>query len=171
MSFRPADSGHMENRRFNFADNVPKQFRIPDDIHFEVDDSKEPHIRQNSKQDAPEMKFEGYKHRINELMEYGEEDGIKLNQNSRHDFQQFIDSEPNLRRGSLTLADDGNLTAAWRDDMATLLTLHFLGKGMIQFVILKKLAHSQSTIVYGHGHLRQIKNQISACELEEFLNR
>lgn len=78
-----------------------------------------------------------YERRIRELVELSQEDHYSLRSASESDFWVFVGSEPQLRLGSLILIDNGNLRLVWEDELESFFGLEFLGRGLVQFVVLK----------------------------------
>lgn len=115
-------------------------------------------------------KFDAYLARMKLLKDEAVHDGYTLNLASEVDFRQFIQSEPEVRRGNLVLMDNGNLRAIWKDGQGTHLGLQFLGGEMVQYVIFKQRKQGQQiSRVAGRDSLEGIKQQIDAFGLHSLL--
>ncbi|MDE0154403.1 MAG: hypothetical protein OXI88_18890 [Gammaproteobacteria bacterium] len=122
-------------------------------------------------QDRLRAKHDAYLARMKLLKDEAVHDGYTLNLASELDFRQFIQSEPEVRRGNLVLMDNGNLRAIWKDGQGTHLGLQFLGDRMIQYVIFKRRKQGQQiSRVAGRDSVEGIKQQIDAFGLHSLLN-
>ncbi len=109
---------------------------------------------------------EAYRNRIEELREYGEEDGVTINPASERDFWAFVKSLPAARKGSLVLTDSGNLRALWRGEQESHLGLQFLGGREVQYVIFKRRKRARKiSRVAGADTFDGIKRQMEAFDL------
>ncbi len=114
--------------------------------------------------------LDAYRARMKFLQDEAAHDGCVMNHASRIDFERFVRSAPNIRRGDLTLMDNGNLRAIWRDEREAHLGLQFLGGGMVQYVIFKKRENEQSiSRVTGRDSLEGLERQVDAFELRSLL--
>ncbi len=85
-------------------------------------------------------------------------------------FWRFVKGEPEIRRGSLILGDNGNLRAVWKGGNGTHLGLQFLGEGIVQYVIFKKRkAASVVSRVAGRDTFDGLRRQIDAFDLRSLL--
>ncbi len=117
-------------------------------------------------------KLRSYISRMHLLKNAAENDGYSLNLASEIDFQLFICSETNIRKGDLILMDNGNLRVTWKDNRGTHLGLQFLGGGMVQYVIFKQREQGQPiSRVTGRDSLEGLKRQINAFELYTLLHK
>ena len=115
-------------------------------------------------------KYDAYMPRLKYLQDEAVHDGHELNLASEIDFQNFVQSDPDIRRGNLVLMDNGNLRATWKDEHGTRLSLQFLGGGMVQFVLFKRRRQGQLVSrVSGRDSLGGLKWQIVAFELNSLL--
>ena len=113
---------------------------------------------------------DAYRARMKFLQDEAAHDGHVLNHASGIDFERFVRSAPDIRRGDLVLMDNGNLRAIWRDGQGTHLGLQFLGGGMLQYVIFKKRAKEQSiSRATGRDSLEGLERQFDAFELHSLL--
>jgi len=115
-------------------------------------------------------KFRSYMKRIEELRGYAIEDGFDLDIFSLINFSCFVILEPNIKRGSLVLIDNGNLFAEWQSCEGAKLGLEFLGDGMIQYVIFKNRKSAlESSRIYGRDTFEEVRHQIKAFNLGSLL--
>ena len=118
----------------------------------------------------PGAKSDSYMSRIKFLRNEALHDGNVLNPASEFDFNQFVGSERNIRKGNLVLMDNGNLRAIWKDGHGSHLGLQFLGGRMVQYVIFKRREHGQQiSRVSGRDTLEGLVRQIDAFELSSWL--
>ena len=111
-----------------------------------------------------------YRARMKFLQDEAAHDGHVMNHASKIDFERFVRSAPDIRRGDLVLMDNGNLRAIWRDGRGTHLGLQFLGGRMVQYVIFKKRENEQSiSRVTGRDSLEGLERQFDAFELHSLL--
>lgn len=116
-------------------------------------------------------KYDAYMPRLKFLRNEAVHDGYELNFASEIDFQQFVRSAPDIRKGNLVLMDNGNLRATWKDEHGTRLGLQFLGGGMVQFVLFKRRKQVQLiSRVSGRDSLEGLERQIAAFELNSLLH-
>jgi len=113
---------------------------------------------------------DAYRARMQSLRDEAAQDGYVMNHASRIDFERFVRSAPNIRRGDLVLMDNGNLRAIWKDGQEAHLGLQFLGGGMVQYVIFRKRENEQSiSRVAGRDSLERLERQVDAFELRSLL--
>ena len=112
-----------------------------------------------------------YELRIEVLRADAELESSTVNEGSERDFWAFVGSTNFSRRALLALMDNGNLRAVWKGEYASHLGLHFLGDGVIQYVIFKRRSASrQISRVAGTDTFKGIKKQIGAFDLMNLLN-
>ena len=115
-------------------------------------------------------KYHAYLARISELRHIAADDGYSLNISSEADFLKFVESEPRLNKGNLVLTDNGNLQIIWKDGDGFHFGLQFLGKGMIQYVILKQRDPMKTVSrVAGRDTFEGVKRLIETFELSHSL--
>ena len=108
-----------------------------------------------------------YLARIEYLQGVAEEDGYVLNGASKINFEQFILSEPNIRKGNLILMENGNLRATWTDDKRNRIGLQFIGMQMIQYLIFKHRPYEKLVSrSLGRDSFNGIKQLIEAFDLK-----
>ena len=111
-----------------------------------------------------------YSERIDELREYGMEDGISLDAVSEMDFWTFVEYSSFTRQAGLAMMDNGNLRAVWKGTDSSHLALHFLGGQLVRYVIFKRRAGSRHTSrVAGTDSFEGIQKQVQAFHLEELV--
>ena len=126
------------------------------------------HRNQAAQADARDL--QAYRSRIEELREYGEDEGVIVNEASEKDFWAFVKTLPASRKGSLVLMDNGNLRALWKGERESHLALQFLGGREIQYVIFKRRKRAKNVSrVAGTDTFDGIKRHIDAFELSEIL--
>ena len=115
--------------------------------------------------------YQAYRNRIEELREYGEDEGVAINQASERDFWSFVKSLPVAsRKGSLVLMDNGNLRALWKGKQESHLGLQFLGDRMVEYVIFKRRKRARKiSRVAGADTFDGIRRQIESFELSALL--
>lgn len=134
----------------------------------ELSDKSEPNP--DAKAQHWQTKYDIYAERIKLLKDEASDDEYTLNPDSEIDFQQFILSAPEVRKGNLVLMDNGNLRAIWKDKQGTHLGLQFLGGGMVQYVIFKQREQGhQVSRVAGRDTLEGLKPQIDTFGLHSLL--
>lgn len=133
--------------------------------------SEEPASSLDEKAQHRRTKYDAYMARIMLLKDEAVHDGYALNFASEINFQQFIQSAPEIRKGNLVLMDNGNLRAIWKDKQGTHLGLQFLGGRMVQYVIFKQREQGQQiSRVTGRDSLEGFKRQIDAFGLQSLLS-
>lgn len=116
--------------------------------------------------------YRAYRSRIEELREYGEDEGLIINDASEKDFWAFVKSLPASRKGSLVLMDNGNLRALWKGEQESHLGLQFLGDRMVEYVIFKRRKRARKVSrVAGADTFDGIKRQIESFELSSMLSQ
>ena len=116
--------------------------------------------------------YRAYRGRIEELREYGEGEGLSINEWSEKDFWAFVKSLPASRKGSLVLMDNGNLRALWKGEKESHLGLQFLGGRMVQYVIFKRRKRARKVSrVAGSDTFDGVRRQIEGFELSSLLSR
>ena len=111
---------------------------------------------------------QAYRHRIDDLREYGAEEGIAISYASERDFWAFIGTMRSAREAGVVLTPDGNLRIVWDDDNDTdsHLAVQFLGGGQVQYVIFRRRpAARKVSRAAGTDTLRGVKRQIDAFDL------
>jgi len=117
-----------------------------------------------------EAKMRAYEERISELHEMGDEDGVDLSRESHDDLWRFVKAEPGIRKGGLTLGDDGVLQLVWRDGAGTRLGVEFFGSGQVRYVIFRKRGDAQDVSrVVGRDIFEGLMRQIDVFDLRPFL--
>ena len=117
------------------------------------------------------VKKRRYHERIEYLRQEARQDGYDLNPDSGEDFWRFVDSNPNFRKGDVILLDNGNLRAYWDDKHGDQIGLHFLGSGMVNYVIFSRSEPTREEIHgYGNGDFEVVKRQIEAFGLWKLVN-
>ena len=115
--------------------------------------------------------YDTYMPRLKFLQDEAVDYGYELNSASEIDFQNFVRSAPDMRKGNLVLMDNGNLRATWKDEHGTRLGLQFLGGGMVQFVLFKRRKQRDLiSRVSGRDSLEGLERQIVAFELNSLLH-
>ena len=137
---------HVAEELRGLMENAVADFRSGD--HDEIQEIlpafREFHPRPTAEHGTGHPVPDAYRVRMKFLQDEAAHDGHVLNRASRIDFERFVRSAPDIRRGALVLMDNGNLRAIWRDGQGTHLGLQFLGGGMVQYVIFKKRVKEQS---------------------------
>ncbi|MXX52726.1 MAG: hypothetical protein F4Z35_01870 [Dehalococcoidia bacterium] len=87
--------------------------------------------------------WEAYRRRIEDLRDYGEDDGIHVNKDSERDFWSFVHSAPLSEKAALFLMDNGNLRAVWKGGDSSHIGLQFLGCQKAEYVIFKRQKGSE----------------------------
>ena len=112
-----------------------------------------------------------YRHRIDELSRYGEDEDIALNEASERDFWAFVTSTAFSRRAGLVLMDNGNLRAVWEGEGESHLGLHFLGGQSVRYVIFsRRAAGRRISRVAGTDTFEGIRSQIREFDLMSLVN-
>jgi len=131
-----------------------------------------PRIAVDDEPAAIQGEIKAYEDRIEYLRDCAREDGYDLRHESGEHFRDFIEANPEIRRGSLALCENGNLRAAWRDGNGTLLALEFLGSDQVEYVIFKKHeAIPQVTRIAGRDTFAGMQHLIVTHELHPLLRR
>lgn len=112
-----------------------------------------------------------YQSRIGDLIRYGIDEGISLNEASLMDFWAFVRSAAYTRRAGLALMDNGNLRAVWKGEDGEHLGLHFLGDHTVNYVIFKRRPGSRRVSrVAGNDTFDGVKSQVRAFQLNSLVN-
>ena len=151
---------------------MPSQRRVPASAPNAVVEEHEAQHPVSTGADKKAQIRETYRSRIEELREYGEEDGISLDSASEEDLYAFLESLPGVRRASLVLTDEGHLRAVWRDEEGSHLGLRFLGdRQQVEYVIFRRLPGAEDiSRVAGLENFDGIHRQISSFQLNSLLN-
>lgn len=115
-----------------------------------------------------------YQRRVEELREYGAEEGVAVNAASERDFWAFIDTMPSARAAGVVLTPDGNLRAVWDDDNDddSHFAVQFLGGGQVQYVVFRRRpAARKVSRAAGTDTLSGVKRQIDAFDLGRLVYR
>ena len=113
-----------------------------------------------------------YECRLEVLRADAELDDLTINVDSEQDFWDFVASADYLPRAMLALMDNGDIRAVWKGDDSSHLGLHFLGNGVIQYVIFKRRSDSRRiSRVAGVDTLGGIRKQIAAFDLAASMPR
>ena len=111
-----------------------------------------------------------YKDRIRLLKEQADLDGYSLSQPSKAAFLEFIERNPQVKRGRLVLMENGNLRAVWKGDNGAHIGLQFRDRQSIQYVIFKQRKPSAPVSrVSGSDTMEGISRQIEAFDLGNVL--
>ena len=115
---------------------------------------------------AARQTYQAYRRRIAELREYGDDEGVAINEASEKAFWNFIKFLPATREGALFLMDNGNFRVIWKGPDESHLALQFLGGREIQYVIFKRRKRAKNiSRVAGADSFDGIKRQIDSFEL------
>lgn len=109
-----------------------------------------------------------YRLRIDDLREYGAEEGVAINAASERDFWAFIGMMPSAREVGVVLTPDGDLRAVWDDDNddENHLAVQFRGGGQAQYVVFRRHpAARKVSRAAGTDTLSGVKRQIVAFDL------
>ena len=107
-----------------------------------------------------------YRSRIEELREYGEEDGVTISPASEKDFWAFVKSLPAARDGALFLMENGNFRLVWQGSDESHLGLQFLGDRIVEYVIFKRRKRARKVSrVAGADTFDGVRRQIEGFEL------
>ena len=121
--------------------------------------------------DVPRNLSQSYAQRIEQLRQYGTEDGYLISSLSERDFWCFFEllsAIPNLKRGNLVLSEDCNLRETWQGENDTHIGIEFLGNEVVQYVIFKQRSSNQQVSrVAGRDTFEGIQKQIVAFDLDK----
>lgn len=106
-----------------------------------------------------------YENRMKYLKKIGEEDGIGLNQLSVIDFNSFVDIELCRKKASLSLTDDGNIRAVWKDEDGNHIGIQFFGSKKITYVIFKRRPDRSISREANVGNLEDLGYLVDDLEL------
>ena len=102
-----------------------------------------------------------YRQRLNVLVAEGREEGITLNAESTVDLFSFIKTMAFTKQASLVLMDNGDIRAVWQGESGGHLALRFLGRGQVQFVIIRhRTKRHEVSRVTGTDGFEVIKKQV-----------
>ena len=102
-----------------------------------------------------------YRQRLNVLVAEGKQESISLNPESTIDLFRFIKTIGFTKHASLVLMDNGDIRAVWQDESGGHLALRFLGRGQVQFVIIKhRTKRHEASRVTGTDGFEVIKKQV-----------
>lgn len=105
--------------------------------------------------------WEAYQNRIEALRGYGEDDEIKVNEDSERDFWAFVHSELLSEKAALFLTDSGNLRAVWKGEDSSHVGIQFLGRQKAEYVIFKRREVSEDVYrVSGVDTLSGVRQRI-----------
>ena len=163
---------HVAEELRGLMDNAVADFRARDHGEFQktLPAVREVYAKATAGHGTGHPVPDAYRARMKFLQDEAAHDGYVLSHASGIDFERFVRSAPDIRRGDLVLMDNGNLRAIWRDGQGTHLGLQFLGGGMVQYVIFKKRAKEQSiSRATGRDSLEGLERQFDAFELHSLL--
>ena len=84
--------------------------------------------------DYHEENSKSYARRIDTLLGYASEEGIGSRDESKKDFDFFVDTTIPTDKAMLIIMDNGNLRATWREDRSRL-SLEFMGDRLVDYVV------------------------------------
>ena len=84
--------------------------------------------------DYHEENSKSYERRIATLLGYASEEGIGARDESKKDFDLFVDTAIPTDKAMLIIMDNGNLRATWREDRSRL-SLEFIGNRLVHYVV------------------------------------
>ncbi|MYC34108.1 MAG: hypothetical protein F4X64_13155 [Chloroflexi bacterium] len=84
--------------------------------------------------DYNEENSKGYERRIETFLGYASEEGISARDESKKDFNLFVDTTIPTDKAMLIIMDNGNLRATWREDRSRL-SLEFIGHRLVDYVV------------------------------------
>ncbi len=84
--------------------------------------------------DYNEENSRSYEKRIDTLLGYASEEGISARDESKKDFDLFVDTTIPTDKAMLIIMDNGNLRATWREDRSRL-SLEFIGDRLVDYVV------------------------------------
>ena len=115
--------------------------------------------------------WEAYRRRIEDLRDYGEDDGIRVNEDSEGDFWSFVHSAPLSERAALFLMDNGNLRAVWKDRDLSHIGIQFLGQQKAEYVIFNRKKGSEDIFRAADiDTLSGVRKQIHAFDLTSLVS-
>jgi hypothetical protein len=101
--------------------------------------------------------------RLAELRVAAQDENIPLSEVSLRTFRRFLQAYPTTKKPLITLLDNGNLRAVWKDDRGQQVGLQFRAPDEIQFVLFAKRAGSQAmTRTAGRDTFEALPRQIEA---------
>ena len=116
-------------------------------------------------------RLQPYWARIDELIGFGQQEGIELNRASELDFWSYMTTMRHTRAAGVVLTDDGNLRAVWKDGSESRLAIEFLGKRQAEYVIfLRRRKGATVSRVAGMNTFEGIRAQIRAFDLGFLVN-
>ena len=112
-----------------------------------------------------------YRLRIEYLRGEAALDGVAPSDASERDFLSFMRSIPSAPQAGVVLLHSGNLRAVWRDGVSTLVGLQFLGRGCIEYVMLKRPAGGTRVCqIFGVDTVEGVKRKLWESELTAWMN-
>ena len=107
-----------------------------------------------------------YRSRIDELIEFGLQEGIVLNRVSERDFWSYVTAASHTRAAGIVLTDEGNLRAVWNEGTENRLAIEFLGDRQVEYVIFRRRnEEAPVSRVVGTDSIEGIEAQIRAFDL------
>lgn len=110
--------------------------------------------------------------RISDIKSIAQDEGIKINAESEKDLMLFLTRHPFSRRPYLSLLDNGNYRALWKNSEGEQIGLQFLGDEIVQFVFFMCRNKKESSVVMsscGKDTVADIFKQITANGLGKLL--
>ena len=115
--------------------------------------------------------WEAYRNRIEALRGYGEDDEIKVSEDSERDFWAFVHSELLSEKAALFLTDNGNLRAVWKGEDSSHVGIQFLGQQKAEYVIFKRREVSEDVYrVAGVDTLGGVRKRIQDFDLTSLVS-
>ena len=113
-----------------------------------------------------------YRVRIDELIGFGQQEGIELNRASELDFWSYMTTMRHTRAAGVVLTDDGNLRAVWDDGDESRVAIEFLGGRLGEYVIFRRRREEAPVSrVAGTDTFEGIRAQILSFDLDFLVNR
>lgn len=114
--------------------------------------------------------IDAYDERIGYLKKEANLDGYDLNSNSLICFLEFLRKSSTTKTGDLTLLENGNLRAVWKNGATDRIGLQFMNRGILQYVIFMEQKDSTRVLrVYGRDTINAIMERISSMGLSHLL--
>ena len=109
--------------------------------------------------------------RIQELKADAQIEGYTVSESSERDLLRFLDEYVFTQRPFITVLDNGNLRALWKNEKGENLGIQFLGKDQVQYVFFAYRADQDFIArVSGRDSLTYIGRHIEALGLERLIS-
>lgn len=108
--------------------------------------------------------------RIKELKSLVQDDDIVVSIASEDDPRSFLNNYTFTRRPAITVYDNGNFRAQWRNDKGEFIGIQFCGNNQVQYVFFARHGDQDLIRTCGRSNLSDVEKQIEELNLKSLTN-